>query len=255
MREVTLAGHRVTLYTSIEELPMARFHKYNKYLLVDAGIGSDMQAVDGHISRVVQYIKDGKREEAGRELENLRQNFYMIMSETNPRQMSFACLVKELDGEVCDDLSDEGLQRVCAKLSDIPVNEVTAEHEAVKKKIEDELRVYFPALFDDVRAKEFYDLVKQRANEMLDAIIKGEDREQRIEILTGKLLTYSKPLDFGSGAGNAEVEYDRRYEDMCLLISQNLHTDAKKFTTMEFYNAYSYIEKQQKREKRQNKAR
>ena len=38
MKEVELAGHKVVLYDSIDELPIARFHKYNRYLLVDAGV-------------------------------------------------------------------------------------------------------------------------------------------------------------------------------------------------------------------------
>jgi hypothetical protein len=42
---------------------------------------------------------------------------------------------------------------------------------------------------------------------------------------------------------------------MCLVISQNVHRDAKTSTVMEFYNAYLFMERQNKREKRQNKAR
>lgn len=250
MKEVKLNGHSVKLYTSIEELPMSRFHKYNKYLLVDAGIGSDMTALDGHIDRVVQYIKDGKREEAGKELENLRQNVYMIISETSPKDMSFACLVKEIDGQEVADVSDEGLQKVVKLLSDVEVKELTRESEAVKKKIDEELAVYFPAIFDDARQKEFFDIVKQRTQAVLMMIIEGgtDESRQQVEELTGRLLTYSKPLSFG-GVGNAEVEYDKQYEDMCLLISQNLHMDAKKFTVMEFYNAFGYIERQAKQRK------
>ena len=255
MREVTLAGHRVMLYTSIEELPMARFHKYNKNLLIDAGIGGDMTAFDGHIERAVQFIKDGKREDAGKELQNLRQNVYMVISETNPNHLSFACLVKEIDGKPMDDMSDEGLQRVVAMLGDVPVNELMTERESVKKKIDSELTAYFPALFDDAKTKEFYDIIKARTQAVLKSVIEGvtDELTKDIERLTGALLTYSKPLSF-AGTGNAEVEYDKRYEDMCLVISQNVHRDAKTFTVMEFYNAYLFMERQNKREKRQNKA-
>ena len=72
MKEVELKGHKVTLYTSIEELPMARFHRYNKYLLIDSAIGGDMSAFDAHIERVVRYIRQDKRDEAATELDNLR---------------------------------------------------------------------------------------------------------------------------------------------------------------------------------------
>jgi hypothetical protein len=256
MKEVELKGHKVTLYTSIEELPMARFHKYNKCLLIDAGIGSDMSSVDGHIERVVRYVRADKREDAGKELENLRQNIYMILQGMSPSHLSFACLVASIDGKDCTDMSDEGLQRIVDLLGDVPVSDVTAESDAVKKKIDDELTVYFPSIFDDSRSKEYYDKMKERAIAMLDEIIKGrtEEREARIERLTDELVTFMKPRTF-TGMGSVEIEYDRQFEDMCLLISQNLHTDPKRMTVLEYYNAYQYIERQAKEQKRQNKRR
>ena len=42
MVEVQLTHHKVELYNSIEELSIERFHKYNKMLLVDSGIGGSM---------------------------------------------------------------------------------------------------------------------------------------------------------------------------------------------------------------------
>ena len=67
-------GHSVQIYASIEELPIVRFHKYNKCLLVDAGVGSDLNAFDTHIERVVRFIRADKREDAAKELENMRQD-------------------------------------------------------------------------------------------------------------------------------------------------------------------------------------
>ena len=256
MRTVELNGHNVLLYSSIEELPMARFHKYNKCLLVDAGIGSDMSSVDGHIERIVRYIKADKREDAGKELDNMRQNIYMVMQGMNPSHLSFACLVASIDGKECTDMSDEGLQRIVDMLGDVPMREVTAAAEAVKKKIDDELTLYFPMIFDDGRSKEYYDLMKERTLAVLDEIIKGDTRERRkrVERLTDELVTYMKPRTF-SGKSNVEIEFDRQFEDMCLVISQNLHSDPKRMTVLEYYNAYLYIERQAKEQKRQNKRR
>ena len=64
MRNVRIGKHDVMLYTSIDELPMERFHRYNKMLLIDAGIGSDITAFDAHIEKVVRYIQKGDRENA-----------------------------------------------------------------------------------------------------------------------------------------------------------------------------------------------
>lgn len=256
MTEVRLNGHKVELFGSIEELPIVRFHKYNKCLLVDAGVGSDLTAFDGHIERVVRYIRADQREEAAKEMENLRQNVYLIIQGMSPQHLAFACLVARIDGQPQADLSDEGLQRVLEKLGGTPLKDIAAHTEAVKKKIDDELSLYFPQVFDDARNKEFYDLMKERTRAMLSCIIDGdtEEREERVEKLTDRMFTFNKPKTF-TGKGSLEIEYDKQFEDMCLLISQNLHADAKKMTVLEYYNAYHYIEKQAKAQKQQNKGR
>lgn len=256
MKEVRLNGHKVELFSSIEELPIVRFHKYNKYLLVDSGIGSDLTAFDGHIERVVRYIRADQREEAAKELDNLRQNVYLIIQGMSPQHLAFACLVARIDGKPVTDLSDEGLQRVLDTLGGTPLKDITAQTEAVKKKIDDELSVYFPSIFDDSRNKEFYDLLKERTKAMLDCIIEGDtkEREERVEQLTNKVFLFTKPKTF-AGQSSLEIEYDKQFEDMCLLISQNTHADAKKMTVLEYYNAYQFIDKQSKAQKHQNKAR
>lgn len=255
MKEVRLAGHRVEIYNSIEDLPIKRFHKYNKCMLVDAGVGSDLTSFDAHIERVVRYIKNDKREEAAKEMENMRQNIYMIIQELSPQHMAFACLVHSIDGKCYDDMSDDGLQKVLTLLGGAPTKELTSQSDEVKKKIDTELSLYFPKIFDDSRTKEYYDLLKARARAMLDCVLDGdtEENKQRVEELTDKMLTFNKPKKF-TGSESVEIEYDKQFETMCLTISEHLHKDAKKMTVMEYYNAYNYIEKQMKPRKTQNKA-
>lgn len=256
MKQVELNGHKVLLYTSIEELPIVRFHKYNKMMLVDAGIGSDLSAMDGHIERVVEYIRRGNRDEAATEMENLRQNVYMIIQQMSPKMLSFCCLVKEIDGVSADDISDEGLKKVSELLSDVSVREMTAQQDAVKKKIDDELTAYFPQVFNDNRGREFYDILKERIRVMLKCITDGdtEERKEEVERLTGNLVTFQKPRKF-TGSNSTEIEYDREFDDMCLVISKETGTEAKRMTVMEYYNAYLFITKERKRQKTQNKAR
>jgi beta-hydroxyacyl-ACP dehydratase FabZ len=137
--------------------------------------------------------------------------------------------VAKIDGERQDDLSDESLQKVLTLLGGTAKKDITAQTEAVKKKIDEELTLYFPAIFDDARSKEYYDLLKQRTRAILDCIIEGdtEEREKAVEELTDRMITWSKPKTF-SGSGSLEIEYDKQFEDMCLVISQQTHMDAKK---------------------------
>ena len=56
MKTLKLAGKTIEVYDDIENLPVTRFHKYNKMLLVDAGIGSDIADFDRHISRIAAFL-------------------------------------------------------------------------------------------------------------------------------------------------------------------------------------------------------
>lgn len=135
MSTVTKIGrHTVELYESIEELPIRRFHRYNKLLLIDAGIGSDIADVDKHFEKALIYLRNKDTAAAATELQNLRQNLHFVMTDIQPKYMAFAVLIKSLDGKECDDLSDDGLRSLVDKISDASVKDVAASMEAAKKK-------------------------------------------------------------------------------------------------------------------------
>lgn len=134
MTMLKIGRHTVEVYDDIETLPIVRFHKYNKMLLVDAGIGSDMADFDRHIERAMRYATSKTPDLAVQELMNMRQNVYMIQTELSPRHLAFAALVKAIDGKPRDDISDDGLRETSAMLTDAPIGEMAASIEAVKKK-------------------------------------------------------------------------------------------------------------------------
>ncbi len=253
MKEVELAGHKVRLFDSIDELPVVRFHKYNRFLLVDAGIGSDISDYDAHVERVLAYVGKGDIDNFKKEFENLRQNLFLIMAECSPKFLSFACLVESIDGVQQKDLSQEGLQKVLNTLGGASKGEVTEVLSSVKKKIDEELALYFPSLFDDVRTREYYDTVKRLTTKMLIQICDGETDESKnvIDGIREQLLLFSKPKVF-SGREGLEVKHDKEFATMCLLITKETGTEAKQMNVLEYYNAYDYI--RQKARKTQNKA-
>lgn len=248
MRTIELAGKKVEIYDDIESLPITRFHKYNKMLLVDSGIGSDMSDFDRHIEKAMSFAKSKTPQMAVTELENLRQNVYFVQNNISPRYLSFAALVKSIDGTPCDDISDDGLQKIVDILSDATNEELADQIGAVKKKIDDELRIYFPSLFDDAAIKEYYDKLKARTVAILDTVVKGEATEKdmsEIGKITDALITYFSPGVY-SGSESLEIKHDRNFEEMCILLSQHLHVDPKKFSVLEYYSAFEYIKKQAK---------
>lgn len=256
-----IGKHTVEMYDAIDELPIVRFHKYQKLLLIDAGVGSDIVAFDQRTEKMRRYLMDGKIDHAKQELENLRQSVFMIQNEISPKHRAFAVLVAKMDGRECNDLTDDALARLTRELNDAPEKELTAQLEAVKKKIDEELRIYFPALFGDSQVKEYYDLLKKRTLVLLRNIIDGVERPDEtpeIEKLTTALLTYSNPKTF-TGSESAEIQFDRQFENLCLVLSEQLHVKPKEYTVLEFYNAFDFVQERakqaEKAHKRANKTR
>lgn len=254
MRTTQIGKYKVEIYDAIEDLPMQRFHKYNKMLLVDAGIGSDLADFDRHIEKAMLYAKGKTPELAAVELENMRQNVYFIQSGISPRCLAFAVLVKSIDGKEQNDLSDDALQNIVNMFSDVPIKEITANIEAVKKKIDDELQMYFPRLFEDSTIKEYFDELRRRTLLVLDSIVNGEtpEKTEQIEKITMELLTYNKPKVF-TGADSMEISHDKQFERMCLLLSQHLNVNPKKYTVLEFYNAFEYMQEMLKEQAKKGK--
>ena len=253
MRTTEIGGHKVEIYDSIDALPVLRFHAFNKMILVDSGIGSDLNDWDAHAERVIRFIMSDDKESAIKELTNLRQNIYLTINGINPRGMAFAAMVKSIDGEEYDDLTTEGLAKVNAMLKEATDKEIAAETEAVKKKIEEELAVYFPQTQDNPKTKEYHDLMRRRAILQCERIINETDEyDAEIEQLTTKLLTFTKPESF-DGKDSAEVQYDKQFENMCLIISKELNANAKQMTVLEYYNAFEFVKDMQKQKQQKSK--
>ena len=256
MVTVKIGKHTVEMYDAIDELPIARFHKYQKLLLVDAGIGSDIVAFDQRMEKTRRFLLAGKPDQAQKELANLRQCVWLIQSGINPKHRAFAALVTKIDGREYSDLSDDALAQILDLLKDAPIKEVTAQLEAVKKKIDGELMLYFPALFNDASVKEYYDILRGRTLAILQNIVAGmadPDRTPEIDKLTTALITYSKPQVF-SGSDSAEIQFDRQFENLCLALSEQLHIQPKQCTVLEFYNAFDFlIDRTKKAEKAQKR--
>ena len=256
-----IGKHTVEFYDTIEELPIVRFHKYQKLLLVDAGIGSDIAAFDQRLLKAREFIAAKKPEQAQQELENLRQCVFMIQTGLAPKHRAFAALVTKLDGRDCTDIGDDALAAITETLNDAPEQELTAQLDAVKKKIDGELMLYFPALFNDASVKEYYDILKRRTLAVLNNIVAGMDNPDEtaeIEKLTTALITYTKPQLF-NGPESVEIQFDRQFENLCLALSEQLHVKPKEYTVLEFYNAFDFLQdrakKAEKAQKRANKAR
>lgn len=247
MRTGYINGHSVEIYDSIDEMPIQRFQKYNKYMLIDSGVGSDLHDILAHIDRAQIYMKKNP-EMAKVELENMRQAIYLVSEEMSPKYMAFSVLVYKLDGQIVDDLTDVGLKRVLDKLNKVPKKWMDGILDLVKKKIDKELSLYFPGKFDDGRTKEYYDDLRDHTLLRLKHIISGEDVEAQCREIEANLAMLAKPRIF-FGTQSEEITYDKRFEEMCLILSHNIQAQPQNMTVLQFYNAFEYLKKVSKAKK------
>jgi len=257
MQTAKLGKHTIEFYDAIDEMPIVRFHKYQKLLLIDAGIGADIAAFDQRIEKTRRFLMAGKADKAQQELENMRQCVFLIQSGIHAGHRAFAVLITKIDGRECDDISDDALTKLTEQLNDVPVKGLAALLEAVKKKIDGELMLYFPRLFNDSNVKEYYDLLRKRTLEILLGIVNDDENPggtETVEKLTTALITYSNPKMF-TGSEGVEIQYDRQFENLCLALSEQLHVEPKKYTVLEFYNAFDFLQERAKQaEKAQKRA-
>lgn len=243
MKNLTVNKKTVRVYDSIDEMPIINFQKYNKYLLIDSGIGSDVDDIDAHIARIAKFIKSNNAKKALQELQNMRQNMYMVNSEISPKYLAFAALIHSIDGKEVNDLSDDGLKNVLAKLKEIKHSKIIDFLVWLKKKVTTELEMYFPGDFVNPKEKDAYDKLKQRTLFVLDSMINGTDNSEQIETIDIVMLNMHSPKSY-IGSESVEIKYDKQFESTCLLIAQKTNMDAKKMTVLQFYNAVDNIKQQ-----------
>lgn len=251
MKDVIVNKIRIKIYDSIDELPIKRFHKYNKFMLIDGGVGSDINDINSHISKILKYIVKDDKKNARVELENMRQLLYLVTEELSPKHLSFAALVYEINGVKVTDISDDGLKNVLKKLGTVKKKWFDNMIESLKKKIDEDLTLYFKNEFETSNIKEYYDKLKKRTLLQLNELINEVDEITEIEKIDDALILFFNPKDFGSGS--VEVEYDTNFETMCLVISQRLNLNPKDMNVMEFYSSFEYVKKMIKEESKNNR--
>lgn len=252
MKTITFNGHTLEMFDSIQDTRIKRFQLYNLNVMLDAGIGSDLNDVNTRINNITQLIGT-KPEAAAAELHNLQQLIYFIMRNTSPGMNSFVAMIHRIDGrEVRDeDLSTEGIAKI---LHDLDRKRMTARTvfeflAHVKKKLGRELDTFFPAEFNTSAVKEFYSKLKRQTLLILQSILTGADLTDQIRAIDEFFLLQLRPRSF-SGPQGAEVQTIKRFEEMCILLTYHQMTpDPKNMTTLAFFQALEVIKAKAKAQK------
>lgn len=109
MRTERIGGHKVSFYDGdISELPVVRYYAFQKYLLIDAGIGSTIEDIDRHMQRIAIYNEKKMPDKVALEIANLRQSIIFATQGISPGSMAFVPLIHEFNGNLHTDISDSG---------------------------------------------------------------------------------------------------------------------------------------------------
>ena len=130
-----LGKHKIELFESIDDLPFNRFNAFNKYIMLDAQLGSTIADFDEKTVKIHNFLSKEMIDEALKELYNLRNTVHNAQTENNMMGFAFASLIRRIDGEFITDYSTENLKLILDKLSkwDLTKLIVYTKTEEVKK--------------------------------------------------------------------------------------------------------------------------
>lgn len=135
MKTLTIAKHVVQIYEDLDEMPMANYHKFNKFLLFETGLAPDTDGLLSHITKLSQLISADNKDKAIEELSNMQQSIYYIMEGVSPISLAFASLIYSIDNKVITDYSDNALKQISNKLNAENFGRLKSIVKELKKKL------------------------------------------------------------------------------------------------------------------------
>lgn len=141
MKTINLPGvfrrSQVKLFDSTKELNIERHHEFQKLVLQDVGIGSDMDSVARHFSTLHHLLGNDSPGEAVQETKNLHNNVFYMIDKINIKSFCFVAFVDSVDGRKVTDFSESGVRETIKKLSDMGLKQSDVEEilEDLKKNL------------------------------------------------------------------------------------------------------------------------
>lgn len=118
MKKIDLFGvNTFEIYQNSSELPAVRYKEFQKFLLMDAGIGSDIASVNERFAALFKFLAAKKIDESMREAENLYYTHFSILDQINYTQMALGVLIHSINGQVLTDFSTDKVRAYVDELS------------------------------------------------------------------------------------------------------------------------------------------
>jgi hypothetical protein len=136
MKTITIGKHEVKFYDSIRKLPIRRYSKFNKHMMIAAEVGETIADYDKRMQRAIGYVANEDNKSALTELTNQRQTLHNALQEYSPVGMALATMVYSIDGVLYEDYEEEALNGILDTLNKIGFTKEMLDNttQEVKKK-------------------------------------------------------------------------------------------------------------------------
>lgn len=224
------AEDKIKMYDNIEA-PIVPFIKCQKFGLMNSAIGSDIGAFAARFAMLRMLINQGKKADAMKELRNQEHLFWHCIQEVSPDLLSFAALVKEIEGEKVVIESDEDVYNTAEKLKKLGVTKELIMGNEPKKKINDEMELAFP------EAKTGFELFTAQKRMVMieqDEVIDGKDYSDRKFSQEKIIADHTRILSF-DGKEAAHIKLENEFHLICALLDTEINRPSKTLSIREWY--------------------
>jgi hypothetical protein len=255
--ELRHKGRVIIFHDDIQNLPILKFQKLNKYMMVANEVGNTFEDYDARMAKALSFLQKGMTAEAIQELSNQRQMVFNAFNEYSPIGKAFAVLVHSIDEVVYTGSSSTEIDRVLEHLNEIGLGYLDSLEKLteLKKKIDFQLEAYFPNLFKNKNLN-INGLRVSRINAMLDLIIDLKDSKdnQKVYQIEKDILEQDRPNSWNVHENeNMERLMEVDFQKFAIEVSKEKNLAIEKITTFTFYASYESIIESNSRHKNSKK--
>jgi hypothetical protein len=236
-------GHEVQVYNSIAELPIDRFMLFNRQILIDSGVGHDLEDVSVKVTKIIRLI-DQSPDKAKVELINLSGTLANAIRNVNPKMGAFVALIYSIDGVPLTDMSMESINDVQELLGGAKMSWLNAIIKKFRRLFRREMYTFFKT-GNSGPTKSYYENLKQRLILNMRQVA-GDEVEEDIKKLE-EAMEQTETITKYLGDGGMQVRDIAGGEQSLATVSKYMGTDAKDMTVMEFYTVVEMIKKAAKK--------
>ena len=249
MEIIKVNSHVLEMDNRIDEMVYHKYMMYNMNIMLESGVGSDINAFGERLQEIATYAAKGDMEGMNKVIGNIQACYTFMMQGMSPEMNAFVWMIRKIDGEEVGELTDEKIKLISRQLSakGLTVGKVKGFLKRLKKKLKTDFQVLLPKWVDKTDQKYFVKL-KQRTDLVLRKIL-GEDVGDKIKKIEDDIFGMSTPKEF-IGKNAVHIKSFMNYNTTSAILKQNRLGDTKVLTVVEFYNALDILKKQLKPRKK-----